>query len=69
VDEIGELADGHLVSAVPLRDDLTLADRVGAAPELLLAASGVLLWVLAVVGLRRRRHVGSGAHPSSEEIP
>jgi len=65
--EIGELRAGYLVDTVPLRDDLTLADRVGAVPELLAAAVAVVLWILAAFGLRRRRDVGSEEpHPSKE---
>jgi len=39
---------------VPLRDTLTVADRVGAAPEWILAALGVFAMVWAAV---RRRGV------------
>jgi apolipoprotein N-acyltransferase len=70
--EIGELDSGYLVRTVPLRDDLTVADRVGAAPELLAAAAAIVLWIMAVVAGRRVRSgsgdVGSGA-PSNEETP
>ncbi|MCA0330127.1 MAG: apolipoprotein N-acyltransferase [Actinobacteria bacterium] len=73
--EIGELASGYLVRTVPLRDDLTVSDRVGAVPELLAAAAAIVLWVTAVAAGRggRRREtasgdVGSGA-PRNEETP
>lgn len=64
---IGELQAGYLVQAVPLRDDLTLADRVGAVPELLAAAAALALWGVAVFGHRRRRDVGSGEPSPSKE--
>jgi apolipoprotein N-acyltransferase len=64
---LGELQAGYLVDTVPLRDDLTVSDRVGAVPELLAAAAAVVIWVLAAFGVRRRRDVGSGAPQPSEE--
>jgi len=54
VAEIGEADVGYLVQTVPLRDTLTVADRVGAAPEWILAALGVFAMVWAAV---RRRGV------------
>ena len=54
VAEIGEADVGYLVQTVPLRDTLTVADRVGAAPEWILAALGVIAMVWAAV---RRRGV------------
>lgn len=53
VAEIGEANVGYLLDTVPLRDTLTLADRVGQAPEWLLAAAGLIAMVWAAV--RRRR--------------
>ena len=64
---LGELQAGYLVDTVPLRDDLTLADRVGAVPELLAAAAAVALWILAAFGHRRRRDVGSEEPQPSKE--
>jgi len=48
--EIGEGDTGTLVAEVPLRDDLTLAGRIGAWPEWLLTVAG-----LAALGLSYRR--------------
>lgn len=53
VAEIGEANVGYLLDTVPLRDTLTLADRVGQVPEWLLAAAGLIAMVWAAV--RRRR--------------
>lgn len=64
---LGELTNGYLLDTVPLRDSLTLADRVGAVPELLAAAAAIAAWVIAAFGVRRRRHVGSELHQPSEE--
>jgi apolipoprotein N-acyltransferase len=70
--EIGELASGSLVRTVPLRNDLTVSDRLGAAPELLAAAAALVLWGMALLAGRRERHgpgdVGS-VSPSNEETP
>ena len=52
VSEIPEGSTGHLVSTVPLRDSLTIADRVGPAPEWLLAVIGLVAMVYA--GVRKR---------------
>jgi apolipoprotein N-acyltransferase len=65
--EIGELQAGYLVDTVPLRDDLTLSDRVGAVPELGAALAAVVLWLVAGFGLRRRRDVGSEEPQPSKE--
>jgi apolipoprotein N-acyltransferase len=51
VDETEEFTPDVLTAAVPLRDDRTVADRVGAVPEWLLAALGV--GALAVAAARR----------------
>ncbi|MGW4895120.1 apolipoprotein N-acyltransferase [Kitasatospora sp. NPDC004240] len=50
-----ELTAAKLSAVVPLRDDLTVAARVGAAPEWTLAAAGLLACGLAVLAGRRRR--------------
>ena len=52
VSEIPESDVGYLVETVPLRDTLTLADRVGAIPEWIVAGLGALAILVAVV--RRR---------------
>ena len=58
VAEIDEANVGYLVESVPLRDSLTLADRVGQVPEWILAALGLAAMVWAAV---RRRGAGSGS--------
>ena len=57
VSELGEGETGALVETIPLRDSITLADRVGAWPEYAvgIAVAIGLVWAL------RRRHVGSPA--------
>lgn len=52
VSEIDEGQEGYLVEEVPLRDSLTVSDRLGAAPEWLAAllALGAVVW-----GVARRR--------------
>jgi apolipoprotein N-acyltransferase len=52
ITEIGEQDVGYLVQTVPLRDSLTVADRLGTVPEWLLAAVGVAAMIWA--GLRHR---------------
>ncbi len=52
VSEIGEADTGYLVESVPLRDSLTVADRLGQAPEWVVAALGLL--AMAWAALRRR---------------
>ncbi|MFZ2383974.1 MAG: apolipoprotein N-acyltransferase [Candidatus Nanopelagicales bacterium] len=52
----------QLVNTVPLRDSLTIADRVGAWPEGLLAAGGLLAIVAGAVHARRRS-------PDRVEVP
>jgi apolipoprotein N-acyltransferase len=57
VTEMGEADTGYLVETVPLRDTLTLADRVGQVPEWLLAALGAVAMLWAAVRRRGvRRH-------------
>ena len=57
ISEIGEANVGYLVEAIPLRDALTMADRVGQVPEWILAAMGLAAMVWAAV---RRRGAGRG---------
>jgi apolipoprotein N-acyltransferase len=64
---VAEFTPGYLVARVPLRDSITLADRLGAMPEYVAVAAALALLALAA---RRRRSdgtVGSGTHPSIEE--
>jgi apolipoprotein N-acyltransferase len=62
-----EFTAGYLVAKVPLRDSITLADRLGAWPELAVALAAVVL--IASAGFRRRRpgNVGSGTSSTIEE--
>ncbi|MGW6918330.1 apolipoprotein N-acyltransferase [Kitasatospora sp. NPDC054939] len=55
-----ELTAAELSAVVPLRDDLTVATRVGAAPEWALAVAGLLACGAAVLVTRRRRPAGAG---------
>lgn len=64
VAEIDEASVGYLVETVPLRDTLTLADRVGQVPEWIVSALGALAMVWAAWRHRLsdgRRPRGSGA--------
>ncbi|MEV4561510.1 apolipoprotein N-acyltransferase [Kitasatospora sp. NPDC049285] len=55
-----ELDQEVLNAVVPLRDGTTVADRVGAVPEWVLALGGLLACGVAVAaGVRRRRAVGT----------
>jgi apolipoprotein N-acyltransferase len=55
VSEISEGDVGYLVETVPLRDSLTVADRVGQVPEWIVAALGLAAMIWAAV---RSRGVG-----------
>ncbi|WP_431963053.1 apolipoprotein N-acyltransferase [Actinacidiphila sp. bgisy160] len=50
-----EFTQAVLSAQLPLRDDLTVADRVGSAPEWSLAMVGLLSWAAAIVLGRRGR--------------
>ncbi|MFG2300384.1 apolipoprotein N-acyltransferase [Actinacidiphila glaucinigra] len=50
-----EFTQAVLSAQLPLRDDLTVADRVGSAPEWTLAMVGLLSWAAAIVLGRRGR--------------
>ncbi|NSC20508.1 apolipoprotein N-acyltransferase [Streptomyces albus subsp. chlorinus] len=60
----GEFTRDVLTGQLPLRDDLTVADRVGAAPEWVIAIVGVLACAGALV-LGRRRGTPAGAATSA----
>ncbi|KQV09857.1 MULTISPECIES: apolipoprotein N-acyltransferase [unclassified Kitasatospora] len=61
-DRTEELTADQLSAVVALRDGRTLADRVGAAPEWVLAMGGLLACGLVVLdGFRRRRSAGTRA--------
>jgi apolipoprotein N-acyltransferase len=62
-----EFTAGYLVQQVPLRDSLTVADRVGALPELVAAAAALALVAMAAFGRRRDTDVGSTIDQSTEE--
>ncbi|KUL38071.1 acyltransferase [Streptomyces sp. NRRL F-4489] len=53
--QIPEFTQGVVSARIPLRDETTLADRVGAAPEWLLAIVGLLSCGAAVIAGRRGR--------------
>ncbi|MGW7023366.1 apolipoprotein N-acyltransferase [Streptomyces decoyicus] len=53
--QIPEFTQGVVSARIPLRDESTLADRVGAAPEWVLAIVGLLSCAVAVVVGRRGR--------------
>ena len=59
--EIGEGDAGYLIASVPLRDTLTLADRLGQAPEWIAAALGLLAIAWAAVRRRGVREPASHA--------
>ncbi|MFH8367196.1 apolipoprotein N-acyltransferase [Streptomyces sp. NPDC018031] len=58
-----EFTQDVLTATIPLRDDRTVADRVGAAPEWVLAMVGVLSCAAAIVIGRRGRTDEKGQHP------
>ena len=62
-----EFTAGYLVEKVPLRDTLTVSDRVGAVPELLACLAAVVLIAVAAFGRRRPGDVGSDTEQSTEE--
>ena len=65
-----EFTAGYLVEKVPLRDTLTLADRVGAVPELLGCLAALALLGAAAFGRRREGTVGSTiVQPTEESVP
>ncbi|XCM84207.1 apolipoprotein N-acyltransferase [Kitasatospora sp. HUAS MG31] len=63
-----ELTPDVLTATVPLRDARTVADRVGAVPEWVLALAGLAACGVAVAGgLRRRR--SDGTRDASDPLP
>jgi apolipoprotein N-acyltransferase len=62
-----EFTPGYLVASVPLRDTLTVSDRVGAVPELAGCLGALALLVLAALGRRRTGTVGSSIDQPTEE--
>ena len=68
VEERTQLATAaELEAKVPLRDGLTLADRVGAAPEWILAAVGLLACAFAMFARRRNRSAATTNDDKAEE--
>ncbi|MFI9328523.1 apolipoprotein N-acyltransferase [Kitasatospora sp. NPDC052868] len=65
VQQTEELTAAELSAVVPLRDGITVADRVGAVPEWTLAVAGLLACGAAV--LLGRRRSGTGGTPGSGE--
>jgi apolipoprotein N-acyltransferase len=65
--QLREFTPGYVIDRVPLRDSLTVADQVGAAPELLVVVLAVGLLVLVAVRARRRRDVGFTSSQTTEE--
>ncbi|MEV8094712.1 apolipoprotein N-acyltransferase [Kitasatospora sp. NPDC085879] len=67
-----ELTPAVLNATVPLRDSRTVADRVGAAPEWVMAVAGLLACgVVAAGAVRRRRSGGTpeDAEPLNRVVP
>jgi apolipoprotein N-acyltransferase len=64
---IPEFTAGYLVEKVPLRDTLTVSDRVGAVPEYAAGLAAIALLAVAAFGRRRTRVVGSVINQSTEE--
>jgi apolipoprotein N-acyltransferase len=62
-----EFTAGYLEQQVPLRDSLTLSDRVGAVPEIVASLAAIVLIAVAAFGRRRRWDIGSTLHQPSEE--
>ncbi|MEE1786352.1 apolipoprotein N-acyltransferase [Streptomyces sp. SP17BM10] len=61
-----ELTPAELSATVPLRDGTTVADRIGPAPEWVLAVGGLLACGAGLlVGVRRRRSAGTPAATES----
>jgi apolipoprotein N-acyltransferase len=59
----------ELEARVPLRDTLTLSDRVGAAPEWIMAIAGLLACAFALFAARRNRRASTAASDDAEEGP
>ena len=62
-----EFTAGYLVEKVPLRDTLTVSDRVGAVPEYVASLAAIVLIAVAAFGRRRTGDVGSELEQSTEE--
>lgn len=62
-----EMVPGSLVETVALRDSLTLADRLGPIPEIVLALAGVSVVIGALVVSRRSRRNGNAGGVEADE--
>ncbi len=65
--QLPEFTPGYVIDRVPLRDSLTLADRVGAAPELAVVVLALVMLLAASVKRRRPRDVGFTPNQTTEE--
>lgn len=61
ISELDEGQEGYLIEQVPLRDSLTLADRLGAIPEWIVAIAGLAAIAWACVRHRLRRTASAPA--------
>ena len=64
---LGENGAGYLVAKVPLRDELTVSDRLGGWPEMLAVLAALATVTAAALLNRRDRRVGSPVGTSSTE--
>ena len=62
-----EFTPGYLVEKVPLRDSITVSDRLGAWPELLMVLGALAMLMLVAFRRRTSGTVGSDPSPSMEE--
>jgi apolipoprotein N-acyltransferase len=67
--ELGESGAGYLVAKVPLRDEMTISDRLGGWPEAAAVVVAVALVLAAGLLNRRDRRVGSTVTPISTQEP
>ncbi|WP_110946038.1 apolipoprotein N-acyltransferase [Streptomyces avicenniae] len=61
-----EFTQDVLTADLPLRDGRTVADRVGAVPEWVLAAAGLAAWALVLVRTRRTARAARPAAPDDD---
>ena len=67
VAELPENLPGWLVDSVPLRESLTVADRVGWWPELAWSALGLTAWIIAA-GQRRSRRADRASNIGDQRL-
>ena len=63
-----ELVGGHIIEQVPLRSSLTVADALGAWPEWVLVALGVLGLVAGITARRRRGRQSADESPTTPAV-